>query len=110
MGGVLTPEGRVKRNIRAYLDEIGAYVFMPVQMGYGQKTLDYLCCVPTLVTPAMVGRRIGVFVAPEAKAPGKEATKFQLLTIADVQRAGGISFVAYGANDVQQALVGAGLK
>lgn len=76
---VHTPESRVKREVTAYLRGIGAYVFMPVQMGYGQKTLDYLCCVN------------GRFVAVETKAPGKYPTKFQEITAQEIVRAGGVA-------------------
>lgn len=89
--GNATPEVRVKREIRACLNKLGAYSFMPVQTGYGQKTLDYLCCVPGLVTPAMVGQRIGFFVAVEAKRAGVYPTKFQELTTKTIVDAGGIA-------------------
>lgn len=90
----MTPEGKVKKEIKAYLDSIGAYYFMPVQSGYGMKTLDFLCCSH------------GWFIAIEAKAPGKEPTKFQELTIAELQKAGAIVVVAHNAAEVEQAFSG----
>ncbi len=54
----MTPEGKVKKECRAYLRSIGAYVFSPVQMGYGAATVDDLCCFA------------GKFVAIEYKRPG----------------------------------------
>ncbi len=76
----MTPEGKVKKEIKAYLDSLGAYYFMPVQTGYGAKTIDFLCCVR------------GQFVGIEAKAPGEVPTKFQSLTMTAMHNAGGIAF------------------
>lgn len=39
-----TPEGRLKDEVKKYLDSVGAYWFMPVQTGYGRTTLDFLVC------------------------------------------------------------------
>ena len=54
----MTPEGKVKKECRAYLRRIGCYVFSPVQMGYGASTIDDLVCYR------------GHFVGIEYKAPG----------------------------------------
>ena len=62
----MTPEGKVKKDIKKYLDEIGAYSFWPVQTGYGKRTVDCLACLN------------GEFWAIEVKAPGKKPDKFQL--------------------------------
>ena len=40
-----TPEGRIKEYVKKHLRKIGAYFFMPVQVGYGETSLDFLCCV-----------------------------------------------------------------
>lgn len=76
---MLTPEGRIKRQLRSYLKSIGAYRFSPVQMGLGQTTLDELCCIG------------GRFVGIEVKAEGKIPTPRQLLTMKEIRRAGGIA-------------------
>jgi hypothetical protein len=78
----ITPEGRVKAQIKAYLNSIGAYWFMPVQTGYGKPTLDFLVC--------WKGRFFGI----EAKRSGKALTKFQKLIVAEIERAGGVAFMA----------------
>ena len=41
-----TPEGKVKKAVKKLLDSYGQeiYRFMPVQAGFGQQTLDFLCC------------------------------------------------------------------
>jgi len=57
-----TPEFKVKRKIKEVLDEFGAYYFMAVQTGYGNATVDFLCCVPRVITQEMVGLRFGVFI------------------------------------------------
>jgi hypothetical protein len=76
----MTPEGYVKRDIKIWLKEQGAYVFSPVQMGMGSRTLDLLVCWK------------GAFLAIEVKRPGKVATRLQAITICDIQDAGGYSF------------------
>jgi hypothetical protein len=37
-------EATVKKKLSAYLKSIGAYVYMPVPMAYGKRTIDYLIC------------------------------------------------------------------
>jgi len=77
----MTPEGVVKKQIRDWLKSVGAYVFSPVQMGIGSRTLDLLCCIK------------GRFVAIEVKRPGvNEPTKIQALCIREIAQAGGIAF------------------
>ena len=86
------PEGKLKDQVKAYLDERGAYYFMPVQMGLGAATVDFLCCVK------------GRFVAVETKIWPRKATPRQLLCLNAVQAAGGIGFVAYDMGAVRAAL------
>jgi hypothetical protein len=75
----MTPEGRVKREIKIWLKEQGAYVFSPVQTGMGARTLDLLVCWKG-------------FIAIEVKAPGKKPTKLQLAIIEEIREAGGFAF------------------
>jgi hypothetical protein len=75
------PESKVKADVKAYLTSIGAYWFMPVQMGYGASTLDFLVCYR------------GRFVAVECKAKGKMPTARQRLTIKQVERNDGLAFL-----------------
>ena len=73
-----TPEGRVKAALKKYLKELGAYYFMPVQMGYGSSTIDFLICYR------------GKFYGIETKRPGVvEATKRQACVMHDIAVAGG---------------------
>jgi hypothetical protein len=76
----LTPEGKVKKMVKEWLDEIGAYYFWPVQTGYGARTLDCLVCYK------------GKFFGIETKAKGKKPTKFQQLTINEMEAAGATVF------------------
>lgn len=77
----MTPEGKVKKEIRDWLTSIGAYHFAPVQMGMGTRTVDLLCCLQ------------GRFVAIEVKRPGVvEPGKFQALVIKQIAKAKGIAF------------------
>ena len=77
-----TEEGKVKDKVREILDDRGAYYFMPVQMGYGSATLDFLCCIK------------GIFVAIETKRPGgAKLTLRQQSVLNAVLKAGGIALV-----------------
>lgn len=79
----MTPEGKVKAQVREVLKSWQAYTFMPVQMGFGAATLDFLCCIR------------GRFVGVETKRPGKiaHATRRQLETIDQIRAAGGLAYV-----------------
>lgn len=56
----MTPEGRVKAQVRKLLAEFGVWYYQPVQNGMGQVGIpDFICCYR------------GVFIAIETKAPGK---------------------------------------
>ena len=76
-----TPEGRVKRLVKAHLREAGAYAFWPVQTGMGSRTLDCLGCHK---------RRA---FAIETKAPGNKPTEQQLWLIQQMQLSGMAVFV-----------------
>jgi hypothetical protein len=86
---MITPEGRIKKQIRDWLREQGAYVFSPVQQGFGQQSLDLLVCWR------------GDFVAIEVKAPGNKPTKRQELIADQIKAAGGITVLAYTLDDVK---------
>lgn len=77
----MTPEGKIKEKVKKLLVEHGAYFFMPVQTGYGKRTLDFLCCIK------------GRFVAIETKRPGGIPTKLQDIIASEISDAGGVTFV-----------------
>lgn len=90
----MTPEGKVKAEIKAHLVALGAYVFMPVQTGMGASTLDMLVCIN------------GKFLAIECKrAEGGRTSPRQKFTIGEVQKAGGIAVVARSWLDIEPAVL-----
>ena len=88
----MTPEGKVKRAIRAVLNKHAehVYVHMPVPGGYGRSALDYIgfCC--------------GLGFAVEAKRQGGEPTERQQGVIEDMERGGGKVFVIDGPPGLQE--------
>lgn len=88
-----TPEAKVKAKVKRAFTEmkqqlgIEVYYHMPVQNGMGAPTLDFVGCIR------------GQFFGIETKAPGKKPTERQLLTIADMERAGGKTYVYDGTYD-----------
>lgn len=88
----MTPEGKVKEQVKKLLKEYGAYYHMPVQNGMGAPTLDFICC--------MGGRYLGI----ETKSPGKLATARQQKTMQEINAAGGITLVVDGSAAHMQQL------
>lgn len=85
-----TPEGRVKKKIKDYLQSVDAWYYMPVSNGMGRVGCpDILVCYQ------------GVFMAFEVKAPGKRknTTPNQDREIDWIKRANGLALVV---DDVQQ--------
>lgn len=76
-----TPEGKVKAKVREVLKKYKAYWHCPVQNGMGSPSLDFICCIR------------GTYFAIETKAGNKQPTPRQESTIADIQSAGGTTFV-----------------
>lgn len=88
------PEAKVKAEIKAKLLDLGAYVFMPVQTGWGASTLDMLVCIN------------GRFLAVECKrAEGGRTSPRQKFTIGEVQKAGGVAVVARSWLDIEQIVL-----
>ncbi len=80
-----TQESTVKRRIKEVLKKFpNIYIFMPVQFGYGEATIDYLICYAN------------IFIGIEAKAPGKRPTPLQEECIRKIRAAGGQVFVIDG--------------
>jgi Holliday junction resolvase len=77
----LTPEGKVKKEVIAYLNERGAYYFMPVTGGYGRSGVpDIVACLN------------GKFVGIECKAGDNQPTALQVKNLKAIRSAGGLSF------------------
>lgn len=78
----MTPEAKVKKQIRAILDAEGVYYAMPMGTGYGNSGVpDFLCCVA------------GKFVAIEAKAGKGKTTALQDANIDKIRSAAGVALV-----------------
>ncbi len=86
----MTPEGKVKKAVKSYLQSIGAWYYMPVSNGMGRVGCpDILVCYK------------GLFMAFETKAPGKikNVTPNQARELDGIQRVNGLALVV---DDVQQ--------
>lgn len=78
----MTPEAKVKKDIRKILDAYGCYYAMPVGTGYGNSGVpDFLVCHK--------GRFIGI----EAKAGKGTTTALQEANLERIVKAGGYAFV-----------------
>ena len=84
-----TPESKVKEQIKRFLKERKCYYFMPVQTGRGMPGLDFHCVYQ--------GRAFFI----EAKAPGKQPTPRQQMTMKTVTAAGAAAFVVTQKEDLQ---------
>lgn len=85
-----TPEGAVKAKIKAWLKARGIWFCMPIGSGFGNSGVpDFLCCWD------------GLFLAIEAKAPGKRrnTTVMQDNQIIGIHKSNGIAVVV---DDVSQ--------
>ena len=82
------PEGKVKAKVKALLKRFGIYSHWPVLNGMGEPTLDCIVCA------------WGRFVAIETKAPGKQPTPRQQVTMAAMRAAGAFVFVVADDDDL----------
>lgn len=100
-------ENKVKKLVTDWYVAHQAYHFAVVQNGMGVHGIaDRIGCVPIVVTPEMVGKRIGLFVSVEAKRPGRRGekdrgmSKHQVLFKEGVVGAGGLSICCDGYEDL----------
>jgi hypothetical protein len=80
----MTPEGKVKKDVRDFLRSKDVWFYQPVQNGMGQVGIpDFVCCYR------------GMFVAIETKAPGKTnaVTPNQQRVIDAIKAHGGLAVV-----------------
>jgi hypothetical protein len=78
----MTPEAKVKAQIKKVLDELGAYYFLPATHGYGRSGVPDIC-----------GCLAGVFFGIEAKAGKGKTTALQERELAKIHNAGGIDLI-----------------
>jgi len=77
----MTPEAKVKKQVKEILDRHNAYYFMPATGGYGASGVpDIVACIN------------GMFVGIECKADGNQPTKLQLKHLNDIADSGGLAF------------------
>jgi hypothetical protein len=88
----MTAENLVKQEIKRGLIARGIWFFMPVQTGYGRRSVDFICCWQ------------GLFLAIEAKAGDNKLGRQQQATLEEIKEAGGRAVVAYSWADVEEAL------
>lgn len=81
----MTPESKVKEQVKRLLLRYAAYYHCPVMNGMGAPSLDFICCYQ------------GRYFAIETKAPGGKPTQRQMLTMAAIEKAGGRTFVVDGS-------------
>ena len=87
----MTPEGVVKKQVRALLGAFNNVEYdMPVQNGMGKPMLDFHCCVA------------GRYLAIETKRAGGKPTPRQVVKIAAVRAAGGTVMVIDGPSGLAE--------
>lgn len=78
----MTPEGKVKKNVKKILDEYGCYYFNPATGGFGASGVpDIIACYK--------GRFIGI----ECKAGNNQPTLLQGANLDKIRAQGGIALV-----------------
>ncbi len=85
----MTPEGKVKKQVKAILDKHKPYVwyFMPVSRGMGRSGIpDIIACIQ------------GQFVGIEVKAATGRLKGVQKLELTAIESAGGIAMVVDPSN------------
>ena len=78
----MTPEAKVKKQVKKILDDLGAYHFSPMMDGYGKSGVpDIIACYK------------GKFIAIECKAGKNTPTLLQLRNIENIKRNNGLAIV-----------------
>lgn len=85
-----TPHGKLRAEIKQYLESIGAWVFAVNTQGYGRKGIPDLMGI-------WRGRGFGV----EVKVLPDKPTPWQERELAALTDAGGLAIVAYSLEDVR---------
>jgi len=82
-----TPEKKVKDKVVKILKQHGIYYFFPATHGFGRSGVpDIICCAK------------GKFIAIECKAGTNKPTALQEKEMADIRKAGGVTFVINETN------------
>ncbi len=104
---IIETEADVKKLIKKWFDDEGAWSYAPVSRGMGAHGIpDRIGCVPLLVTSDMVGQIIGLFVGVEAKKPARGGEKnagcsgLQVMQLEDIAATGGLAYVVDSEKDI----------
>jgi len=82
----MTPEGKVKAEVKKILKQYDVWYFMPVAGRSVGGVPDFICCVQ------------GQFLAIETKAGSGQLTPLQKATLISIDRAGGSTLVIHPEN------------
>lgn len=88
-----TPEGAVKKKVRAWLKAHGIWYFQPAANGFGTSGIpDFIAIIH------------GIFVGIETKAPKREntLTENQKARLAEIRAAGGIALVVSDVTQLEE--------
>jgi hypothetical protein len=104
---LITTENDVKAIVKRWFDHWSAWSYAPIQNGMGVHGIpDRVGCVPIVVTQEMVGKKIGLFIAVEAKKPGRRgeenagATGLQVSQLRGILTADGAAAMVDGEEDM----------
>jgi hypothetical protein len=78
----MTPEAKVKKKVKAVLDDLDAYHFFPLMGGFGRAGV-----------PDIIGCYKGVFFAIECKAGSNKTTALQDRELKKIRKAGGVTLI-----------------
>ena len=103
---LIETENDVKALVKRAFDQASAWSYAPIQTGMGVHGIpDRIACVPVTITPELVGSTVGLFVAVEAKRPGRRGEKrggaspAQVDIMREIIDAGGVAMMADGKPD-----------
>ena len=79
---------------------------MKVQSASKAGVPDILACYPTIVTPEMVGKSIGLFIGIEVKTPDTKnnVSELQKINLDAINSASGLSAVIWSLEGLQRFL------
>jgi Holliday junction resolvase len=87
------PEARLQRKIQDELKRLGAFVFKTHGSEHQMTGL-----------PDIIGCYRGMFIGIEVKMPDNKPSRIQLLRLREIERAGGVTCVAYGIPDAMEVI------
>ena len=109
MKKLIVTENDVKAIVKRWFDKLTAWSYAPIQTGLGAHGIpDRVGCVPVVITQEMVGRTFGLFVAVEAKRPGRRgemnagATGLQVMQLRDIIAAAGLAALVDCVEDMER--------